>query len=183
MKKLVFFVLALLLGLASTSAQQHLKFMGIPIDGNIENFTAKLKAKGLTIHPDNKTLTEPVRAFKGVFFDHEATIWAHYTRKNRTVYRVTVRICKNSSKEVCKNVKEQIEDVIQSKYQTEYKEGESMGGDKLDMYNIFNNDDECLGQIYLGIYSNNLFDGYYLIITYEDMVNNLKEIESKEEDI
>ena len=47
MKKIisVFFVLCICL---SVSAQEHMKFMGIPLDGTIDNFALKLKEKGVT---------------------------------------------------------------------------------------------------------------------------------------
>ena len=40
----VFFAICLCM---AASAQQHLKFMGIPLDGTVDNFALKLKAKGI----------------------------------------------------------------------------------------------------------------------------------------
>ena len=47
MKKIISVFFAICLCMAA-SAQQHLKFMGIPLDGTIDNFALKLKAKGVT---------------------------------------------------------------------------------------------------------------------------------------
>ena len=47
MKKIISVFFALCLCVAA-SAQQHMKLMGIPLDGTIDNFALKLKAKGVT---------------------------------------------------------------------------------------------------------------------------------------
>ena len=47
MKKIISIFFALCMCL-SISAQEHMKFMGIPLDGTIDNFTLKLKVKGVT---------------------------------------------------------------------------------------------------------------------------------------
>ena len=44
MKKILSVFFALCLCMAA-SAQQHMKFMGIPLDGTIDNFAMKLKQK------------------------------------------------------------------------------------------------------------------------------------------
>ena len=47
MKKIISVLCVFCLCMA-VSAQQHMKFMGIPLDGTIDNFAMKLKAKGIT---------------------------------------------------------------------------------------------------------------------------------------
>ena len=62
------FVLLLFVCLATlTVSAEHLKFKGIPLTGTISQFTAKLKAQGVTISPNNKTAGPGFRWFIGTF--------------------------------------------------------------------------------------------------------------------
>lgn len=56
----------------TVSAQEHMKFMGIPIDGDIEEFSAKLMEKEFTLKDDeNNIFAEQagIRYFDGCFFN------------------------------------------------------------------------------------------------------------------
>lgn len=47
MKKLSFLLIALLMAIMANAQTEHLKFMGIPIDGTLDEFSNKLKKQGL----------------------------------------------------------------------------------------------------------------------------------------
>ena len=65
MKKIISVLFALCLCMA-VSAQQHLKFMGIPLDGTVDNFALKLKAKGVTYDASESKLADAgTRIFYG----------------------------------------------------------------------------------------------------------------------
>ena len=49
MKKLILTLIIILTGTFCVQAQEHLKFMGIPLTGNINSFQTKLKAKGFEV--------------------------------------------------------------------------------------------------------------------------------------
>lgn len=69
---------------------EHLVFMNIPLDGTIENFHAKMLAKGLKVSSFNKGTGKGVRAYDGVFADMESIICILYDAKSRLVYGALV---------------------------------------------------------------------------------------------
>lgn len=180
MKHWLLFVL-ILAGVGSASAQQHLKFMGVPIDGNIESFSAKLKAKGLTLDPDNKTNKNPSRWFEGTFFEHRAWFCVDYSQKTKNVYQVFVKLGWSDDRKVSENIKKQVEQIVKEKYIYEYKDGKAMNGDDLAEYFIKDENGNTIGEIYMGVH----WDAgqYYFRITYLDMQSYTKFIEMKNQDI
>lgn len=92
MKKIIsiFFVLCLCM---TASAQQHMKFMGIPLDGTVENFALKLKAKGVTYDAaKSKTAGQGCRVFNGTFMAQNATIKVLYNPKSKMVFSAAVEM-------------------------------------------------------------------------------------------
>ena len=86
MKKIISILFALCLCMAA-SAQQHMKFMGIPLDGTIDNFALKLKAKGVTYDAaKSKTAGQGCRVFNGTFMGEKATINVAYNPKSKMQY-------------------------------------------------------------------------------------------------
>lgn len=66
----------------------HLPFMGIPLNGTIDNFQAKLSAKGVYVdHAANKTMGIGCRVFKGMFSGKKANIYVYYNDRTKIVYR------------------------------------------------------------------------------------------------
>ena len=55
MKKILMILFAMLMTVNVYS--QHMKFMGVPIDGNINSFAAKMAAKGFTLTITDYLLT------------------------------------------------------------------------------------------------------------------------------
>ena len=92
MKKIISVLFALCICL-SLSAQEHMKFMGIPIDGTIDNFTLKLKAKGVEYNAEkSKALPPGGRIFSGTFMGDKATFIVFYNVKSKNVYSVGVAL-------------------------------------------------------------------------------------------
>ena len=105
MKKYLLLILCTLFISVSLSAQsksnQHLKFMGIPINGSITNFQNKLIAKGLSYNKAvSKAIESPVRIFNGQFAGEKADIFVYYNRSLNLVYSVGVVIERSSEEEV-----------------------------------------------------------------------------------
>lgn len=69
-----------------SSAQEHLSFKGIPIDGSIASFCQKLKAKGF-VQLESK---DNIRLFKGKFTGRNATIGVVAADNRKDVFSVTV---------------------------------------------------------------------------------------------
>lgn len=92
MKKIISVLFALCLCMAA-SAQQHMKFMGIPLDGTIDNFALKLKAKGVTYNAaKSKAAGSGGRVFSGKFMGENATISVLYNPKSKIVFSAAVEI-------------------------------------------------------------------------------------------
>ena len=92
MKKIisVFFVLCLCM---AASAQQHMKFMGIPLDGTIDDFAIKLKAKGVTYDAaESKAAGKGIRKFCGTFMGEMATFTVFYNYKSKIVFSAVAEL-------------------------------------------------------------------------------------------
>lgn len=92
MKKIisVFFVFFLCM---AASAQQHMKFMGIPLDGTIEDFSMKLKAKGVTYDAaESKAAGKGIRKFCGTFMGEKATFTVFYNYKSKIVFSAVAEL-------------------------------------------------------------------------------------------
>ena len=92
MKKIISILFALCLCMAA-SAQQHMKFMGIPLDGTIDNFAMKLKAKGVTYDAaKSKVAGQGCRIFNGMFMGQKAMISVLYNPKSKIVFSAAVEM-------------------------------------------------------------------------------------------
>lgn len=184
MRRILLFIVTLFIVTLSVNAQ-HMKFLGIPMNTNITNFSAKLKSKGYTIAPKNKHTGPGLRIMEGRFFNQNAELWISYTPSTKMVYSVRV-VFQSESKEVCKSFMEEIETSINEKYICTHEEGKTKGGDDVDIFWIHEmKGDEFvqIGDIYIGISDDTSYYGYNLNLTYEDRINRLKNEESKSDDI
>ncbi len=73
--------------LAEATQVQHLEFFGIPIQGNITDFTQAMQPR---YRLQKKKGDEGYYIYKGPVCGHDMYLKAEYTRKSRTVYKVTV---------------------------------------------------------------------------------------------
>ena len=184
MRRILLFIVTLFIVTLSVNAQ-HMKFLGIPMNTNITNFSAKLKSKGYTIAPKNKHTSPGLRIMEGRFFNQNAELWISYTPSTKMVYSVRV-VFWSDSKEVCKSFMEEIKTTISEKYICTHEEGKTKGGDDVDIFWIHEmKGDEFvqIGDIYIGISDDTSYYGYNLNLTYEDRINRLKNEESKSDDI
>lgn len=77
MKRLLSALFCMLLVVAAfaQNANEHLKYMGIPITGTISQFQSKLAAKGVRYDQKSSSMINGgVRVFKGTFAGNKATI-------------------------------------------------------------------------------------------------------------
>ena len=92
MKKIISVFFALCLCVAA-SALQHMKFMGIPLDGTIDNFALKLKAKGITYDAaESKSADAGTRIFYGKFMGENARFVVFYNYKSKIVFSAAVEL-------------------------------------------------------------------------------------------
>ena len=92
MKKIISVLFVLCLCMAA-SAQQHMKFMGIPLDGTIDDFSMKLKAKGVTYDAaESKAAGKGIRKFCGTFMGEKATFTVFYNYKSKIVFSAVAEL-------------------------------------------------------------------------------------------
>lgn len=92
-QRILFICLALVIPLCVFS-QKHMKFMGIPIDGNANLFCKKLVEKGFCKDTED---VDNAYCFVGKFYGEDANIQVDYTHDTHIVYSVTVYIIKHSA--------------------------------------------------------------------------------------
>ncbi|MCF0174619.1 MAG: hypothetical protein HUJ95_04680 [Bacteroidales bacterium] len=92
-KKIIFFLVFLFLSI-SISAQEHLSFKNIPIDGNITDFVAKLKEQGFTVKENFKNSVILNGPFAG--YD-DCTIFVLFSTSSETVWKVSATLPHRSS--------------------------------------------------------------------------------------
>lgn len=90
MKKTIV-ILLLSLFCMIVQGQTHMKFMGISLNGNVELFTQKLKAKGLTCDVA-KTKASPsgMKIYKGLFMGEDSEFMILFNPKDKNVFAVEV---------------------------------------------------------------------------------------------
>ena len=92
MKKIISVLFAICLCMAA-SAQQHMKFMGIPLDGTIDDFSMKLKAKGVTYDAaESKAAGKGIRKFCGTFMGEKTTFTVFYNYKSKIVFSAVAEL-------------------------------------------------------------------------------------------
>ena len=180
MKKILMILFAMLMTVNVYS--QHMKFMGVPIDGNINSFAAKMAAKGFTISPRNRYTGSGIRVMRGIFFDQSADIWISYNTTTKIVYSVLVQFY-SDDRSVCESFMKEIKGVIEDKYMYIPETGKTKSGNDIDIYLIVNDDKIYLGQIYIGISEETEYFGYHLNLTYEDFKNSERNNSKKNNDI
>ncbi|WP_296930130.1 hypothetical protein [Porphyromonas sp.] len=166
---------------------EHLKFMGIPIDGSPTAFANKLKSRGFTLEdPFSPNVIWMTGTFAGV---SNSDIFIYKYPSSANVYRVRVTFPAQDSWSQIEMRYNQFKDWLSQKYllleSTEEFQGYSPEKDSDKMtklilgdctylckYGAGSSEGEFLGTIYLAIRSNS--SGYnkgYVAIEYEDYLN------------
>lgn len=167
---------ALLLSFSSLHAQNHMKFMGIPLTGTINQYQAKLQNKGVYVDvAANKTIGVGCRCFKGSFSGKDAQIYVYYDESSKIVYRAKA-VIDSSDEDIRNNNYNYFVNMLSTKYFDAESEKSSQNGHESIRYLIPN--EESAFYKYLG--SIDVFcASYYSIsysvhIDYTDTINDVK---------
>lgn len=115
MKKIIV-TLMLSLFCVMVQGQAHMKFMGIPLTGNVDLFTQKLKAKGLTCDvAKTKAAPAGTKIYKGLFMGEDSDFFIFFNPKDKTVFAVEVYM-EYSTLESVKSPFANIADQLMEKY-------------------------------------------------------------------
>ena len=167
------FIFSILSMICVYVSAQHMKFMGIPLDGTITSFTTKLQAKGISIHPDNKKIDSGCRMFQGFFYGKTADIFVYYDAATKIVYRGKA-VIEDSDYERLKNLYDEISYSIDQKYLGRHKEDTYKGYPSINyQIDLQTSADFYEGNIDLFFTDNGLtyYKSYYLHVDYFDEVN------------
>ncbi len=98
--------------MSSISAQEHLTFKGIPLDGNLSTFVGKLKADGCNLIYSN----DNAAILSGNFSGEERKIVIYASKSTKTVYQAVVLLEISDSWSLLKNTYNDYKNILTSKY-------------------------------------------------------------------
>lgn len=179
MKKIISLLVVLTMTLGTMAQSQHLKFMGIPLNGTISAFHQKLVAKGYK--PDveyNKQSGPGARSFKGTFFGREAFINVFYNPKTKIVYRAKAFL-RYTSEEDMQSVYQELKVALGEKYSGALvSEGEGYGYEDMTYYV-----DEGRIDLFCSKYDDSYPTYYNVHVDYWDDINSKKNEDKNMDDL
>ncbi len=174
MKRTILITLCCLFSVIIQAQTEHLKFMGIPLNGSITAFQTQLQAKGIKYDPEGSSqLKVGCRSFNGSFSGEKANIYVYYNDKTKIVYRAKAVItC--LSKEKGEEKFDSFRSMLKYKYSDGIpNDGEQDGHPSLSILVPDSKQEKELGCVAMYItnppYS--FKDEVYLHIDYEDTAN------------
>ena len=181
------------IGVMAQNANEHLKFMGIPINGTLESFTQKLVAKGLKREHawDNALL------LKGTFAGKSGSgVCVMRVPSRNIVYKVVVCLPSKDTWEWLENDYKEFKEMLTTKYGEPYKcsesfkEGTYVGSDYLKISALKGGECEYYsawgsteGMILLEIFNADGSSDSCVRLTYIDLINGKLADSSKQDDL
>ena len=185
MKKIVISFFLLMITVCSFAQTEHVKFMGIPLNGTIQQFHQKLVGKGCKHDVKlSGMMAKGTRAFNGTFAGNKATIFVYYDENTNIVYRAKAVI--NCSGDGIRDGQfNDIKNLLDTKYGTLLSEKGSHEDYDAYSYIIFSdNADEMIGHVDLYVTKQEFgYHEYSLHVDYYDYANNLKHDRKRLDDI
>lgn len=177
-----FNLLLVLLILPLILSAQRLEFMGIPLDGTITQFQAKLIKKGFSVSKYSKSLDKGIRAYNGRFSGRKVAIATYYNPKSKNVYAVRVIFDDDSFKsgESAFDVFDYYKNLIDTKYSDVSKEDTEDSATTEDarrhyaitVYHDINKE-TIRGTIRIQVVENtDYYNSYYVTLDYVDGLNS-----------
>ena len=181
------------IGAMAQNANEHLKFMGIPINGTLESFTQKLVAKGMKREHawDNALL------LKGTFAGKSGSgVCVMRVPSRNIVYKVVVCLPSKDTWEWLENDYKEFKEMLTTKYGEPYKcsesfkEGTYVGSDYLKISALKGGECEYYsawgsteGMILLEIFNADGSSDSCVRLTYIDLINGKLADSSKQDDL
>lgn len=88
MTRLIIIIISCLCYIQAFS-EEHLKFLGLPIDGTVNEYASKLIPKGFYVSPDNKYAGKGLRVMEGPFLGNTEQFGLHYDVDTKRMWSVT----------------------------------------------------------------------------------------------
>ena len=181
------------IGAMAQNANEHLKFMGIPINGTLESFSQKLVAKGMK----RQQGWDDIGTFRGKFAGKDdCKIYVATVPSRNIVYRTTVCLSPRATWEWLESDYNEFKQMLTSKYgepdkcSESFKEGTYVGSDNLkilalkggkcDYYSLWGATE---GVIALEIFNADASSNCCVRLSYFDRINYKLAKESKQDDL
>jgi hypothetical protein len=114
MRKKLLLLSLLFVVLFAHAKSEHLKFMGIPLDGKISSFNRELQKKGFVLDAfSGKEFDGYI--YNGIFAGEKAQVFVYFDAKSKIVYQAAV-IIKRYSKDSVIKLYEDMRDMLDEKY-------------------------------------------------------------------
>ena len=185
MRKVVFIIIACLMALYAQAqeSKEHLKFMGIELNGTIADFQTKLLAKGFTISPQSKLQPTGIRVFDGTFSGEDAQIVVWYNPRTKEVYRAKA-VINRYGKDLVEQLQHNMERKLDAKYGIENKLSEEVEDDYLQKFMQHSYLVEN-GTIDLFVVSSGYSaqSSFHLHVDYKDMINFKENTQDEMDDL
>lgn len=110
-------IIVLMLSISAQAQEQsnHLKFMGIPLDGKISSFNKELQKKGFMLDELTGKRIGGTYIYNGYFAGEKAQVFVDYDEKSKIVYQASA-IIKHYTKEQAISMYKEMRDMIETKY-------------------------------------------------------------------
>ena len=187
-KSIILLTFCLMAFCCPIQAQQHMKFMGIPLTGTITQFQNKLQAKGMKYDKTTSQIFPAgVRAFSGNFAGEKASVYVYYDPSTKIVYRAKA-VVGYYSEALCEQKYDEMKSMLSTKYSDAYETSDYREGHQVYhyvTYELKNDEVKIYGTIDLYVTDAELWDDYkqYLHIDYSDYKNSLSNDDSKMNDL
>ena len=182
MKRIALLLMFAAMGVFATAQTDHLTFMGIPLDGTISQFQAKLVKKGIMYDEEaSKFFSVPCRIFHGLSAGEESNIYVYYNEKSKIVYRAKAVIELNGLKRAEKKYSD-FKKMLGDKY---YLVGEDEDSQFVhDCIFVKESFFKYVGSVGLYISKNDIgYEEYSLHVDYVDAVNSEKDEDIRKDDL
>lgn len=185
MKRIAISFILLFISFCIFAQTDHVKFMGIPLNGTIQQFHQKLVAKGCRHDAKlSSLLSKGTRVFKGSFADKNADIFVYYDESTKIVYRAkAVIICSGDN---IRDVQfEDFKNLLDTKYGTLLSNKGTKENYDAYSYPIFSETtDYMIGRVDLYVSKQEFgYHEYTLHVDYFDDINTKKHDRKRLEDI
>lgn len=88
MKRLIILIISFLC-FTQAFSEEHLEFLGFPIDGTVNEYASKLKSKGFYVSPENEYASKGLRVMEGPFLGNIESFGLHYDPDTEKMFSVT----------------------------------------------------------------------------------------------
>lgn len=171
MKRFILITSLCLMAISINAQTEHVKFMGIPLNGTITQFQQKLQAKGVRYDQvGSREIGSGIRKFTGNFAGMESEIYVYYDDKTKIVYRAKA-VIQFSELNHAKSKLEDYKYMLKEKYLSFLsEEGEQDGYPTFLISIADSNYNDIIGNVSLYM-SDYLSYYYFLHIDYYDSAN------------